>query len=314
MSKHFHFLISILLGIGATEALAQQSMAKGNVAELRQSLRGLKWESVDYDALSALERCRALTLLDHALTEIGAVATAEADLMSQYLEQQDLGAEFASSQTAEAAPARTYEDGQKTAAALLQGPMAESRYATMYQGSDEADLKASLRLHESASRRKWSKSSEPVRNVRGMTAFLKSKDKYQSYLVWSKAESDRRQQQHEQTMAEKRAAAKARSEQTQVERTARAQELAQQRQQEEDSRLAQQAIYAQSAATEQGDVVEDFDDYWYPSRYYGRPRNPRVQHWHRNGANQARAREHTNKRVNNWHRSGGAGRRGGGRR
>ena len=316
MNKHFHFLILILLGIGATEALAQRQRTKDNVAELRQSLHGLKWENVDYDAQSMLDRCRAITLLDHALTEIGAVATAEADMMSQYVEEQGLGAEFASSEHAETAPKRTYEDGQKTAAALLQGPMANSRYATMYEASDESDLRAGLRLHESASKRKWNKFSEPVRNVRGMTAFLKSKDGYQGYKVWSKGESDRRQQDHEQAMAERRADAQARSQQTQEENAARARELAQQRQQEKESRLAQQAIYAQAAANEQGDVVEgsDDDDYWYPIRYYGRPRNPRAQHWHRNGANQARARQRTNNRVNNWQGAGGAGRRGGGRR
>lgn len=194
--------------------------------------------------------------------------------------------------------------------------MAESRYATMYEASDESDLRASLRLHESGSRRKWGTFSEPLRNVRGMTAFLKSKDKYEGYLVWSKAESDRRQKDHEQTMAEKRADAKARSQQTQAEKAAQVKELAQQRQQEEDSRLAQQAIYSQWAANEQGDVVDNYNDpdYWYPIRYYGRHRNPRVGHYHRNGANQARARERTTKRVNKWHGAGGAGRRGGGRR
>ncbi len=316
MNKHCRFLVSILLGIGVSGALAQRAKTKDNVAELRRSLRGLEWESVDYDGLSMLERCRTLTLLDHSLNEIGAVAIAEADLMSQYLEQQGLGEEFASSEHAETAPKRTYEDGQKTAAALLQGPMADSRYATMYEASDESDLRAGLRLHESGSRRKWGKFSEPVRNVRGMTAFLKSKDKFQGYVAWSKAESDRRQHDHEQAMAQKRADSKARAEQTQEENAARNRELAQQRQQEEDSRLAQQAIYAQSASNEQGDVVEDYDDDddWYPIRYYGRHRNPRVGHYHRNGANQARARERTNKRVNGWHGAGGAGRRGGGRR
>ena len=310
-----NIVLAATLGIGVTEALAQRSKIENSVAELRQSLRGLKWQSVDYDALSTLDRCRALTLFDHALSEVGAVATGEADLMSEYLEQQGLGAEFASSQIAETAPARSYEDGQKTAAALLQGPMAGSRYATMYEDSDETSLKASLRLHESGSRRKWRKFSEPVQNVRSMTSFLKSKDMYQSYLVWANAESDRRQQEHEQALAEKRAAAKGKSEQARVERIARAKELAEQRQQEQESRLAQQAIYAQSAANEQGDVIEDYydDNDWYPVRYYRRPLDPRVQHWHRNGANQVRARERTNNRVNNWRRSGGAGRRGGGR-
>ena len=160
LNKQLHFLISILLGIGVTGAFAQRSSTKNHVAELRQSLHGLKWENVDYDALSTLERCRALTLLDHALSEVGAVATAEADLMSEYVEQQGFGEEFASSQTAEAAPTRSYNDAQKTAVALLQGPMAESRFATMYEGSDETSLRASLQLHESGSRRKWRKFSE----------------------------------------------------------------------------------------------------------------------------------------------------------
>lgn len=323
MNKQLRIVTSMLLGIGVTGALAQTLKTKDDVAELRQSLHGLKWKSVDYDALSTLDRCRALTLLDHALTEIGAVATAEADLMSQYVELQDLGVDFASSQTAETAPRRSYEDGQKTAAALLRGPMAESRYATMYAGSDETDLKASLHLHESGSRRKWRQFSESVQHVRSMSAFLKSKERYQGYLVWANAESDRRQQEHEQTMAENRAALHSRSEQADENRTARARELAEQRQQEQESRLAQQAIYAQSAANAPGDVVQNYDDgddrypnwypNWYPNRYYRRPLSPHVRRWHRNAAHQDRAREHTNKRLNNWHRSSGAGRRRGGR-
>ena len=73
MNRHLHILLSILLGTCVTGAFAQRQKTKNDVAELRQSLRGLEWKSVDYDALPALERYRALTLLDHALNEIGAV-------------------------------------------------------------------------------------------------------------------------------------------------------------------------------------------------------------------------------------------------
>jgi hypothetical protein len=278
-------------------------------------MEGLQWEEVDLEALSPLERARALVLLDRSLSEVGAVSMAEADMMSLFLDEKGLGEKFVSSESFKSAPARSYEDAQKIAVALLRGPMAESRFATMFEGSDEASLKSTLRLHESASQRKWGEFAEPVKHVRAMKAFLKSEGKRDDYLKWADEESGRRQQEHEQAMAAKGAEARVNAEASRSEREAAAKELAEQRQQERESQLAQQALYAQSTS---GDVADgDYGDDYYADRYYGYGTIARLRRWHRHGPNQVRARQHTQQRMNNWHgagRAGGRGGRGGGGR
>ena len=316
MNRSLCLLTTLVLTIGVTYAFGQRPKRKNEFVDLKESLDGLEWEHVDFEAMSDLERCRTMTLFDHALTEIGAVATAEADLMSAYLDFKGLGPDYASSEAADTAPARTFDQAKKTAAALLQGPMAESRYATMYEGSGESDLRAAMRLHESASKRKWGQFSEPVRFLRGMTSYLRAGDKYKDYMAWSGVESARRQEEHDMALAEKRADAKAQAHLTESERIARAEELAELRWQNEETRLAQQALYSQSTADPNVVVVNNNDGYssWYPRRYHRRPSNPIARPYHRNSANQVRARGHTQQRMNNWHGAGGANKAGGARR
>jgi hypothetical protein len=304
-------MIAVLLGVGVAGAADRKPKARSEIAQLRQSLEGLKWKDIDYDSLSGLERCRALMLLNHAMAEVGAVAIAEADLMSEFVDKQNLGEEAASSPRVDAGLARNYEDARKIAVALLRGPMSGSSYATALANTDESGLKAYERLYDKPCRRKWSEFAECRQYVGSTAAFLKAKGKIKDYMAWADAESDRRQQEYEKEMAGRRTAAKAGAEQKKAEGEARMAELEQQRQQQaESSRQAQQLLYGAQADASGAVVVDDDDDDddWLPG--YGIVRRARPRAWHRDRVYHTQARKRTNQRIDAGRRSG----RGGGRR
>lgn len=313
-------LLMVVLGVGVSAAVAQRPADREGLAELKQSLQGLEWEKVDYDAQSTLERCRALMLFNHALDEIGAVAVAEADMMSEFLETQGLGQAYVSQPASDVVPTRTYEEGRKIAAALLKGPLADSRYATELSKTDDAGLAAYEKLYAKSCQDKWNEFVEPVRAVRGMAAFLKAQGKVKDYMAWAEAETERRQQLYEQEMADRRSAAAAEAEAKKAEQKARAEELEQQQRERAESRRAQQALYAaeqaQAAAAYDGVAVDD-DDGWYSGWYYGVAANARRGGWYRDSGYRAQARDRVQQRQRDWHgaaRPGGGGGGGGGRR
>jgi hypothetical protein len=86
--KACHLVLIVgLLALAASPASAQRSEKQRKLEELRTALQTLEWQKVDLAALSLIERCRMLMLLNHALDELGSAALAEADLMGAYLEQ-----------------------------------------------------------------------------------------------------------------------------------------------------------------------------------------------------------------------------------
>ena len=309
MNASGSMMMAVLLGVGVAVAGAQKPAAGSKVAEMQKTVRGLKWQDVDYEGVSLLERCRTLMLLNHSLDEIGAVVIAEADLMSEFVEIQKLGKEAASGPPADTGLARNYEDARKVAVALLQGPMSDSRYTSELAGTDESGLKAYEKLYDKTCRGKWSKFVESRKYVQTTAAFLKGKDKIKDYMAWVDTESERRQQEHEKKMAERRSATKARGKEKRDQQQARKEEIARQQEAEaEQSRQAQEALYASmqsGTAAPAGTVVvdDDDDDGWLLG--YGIARRGRRRDWHRDSAYQNRARERTNVRVNRGGRSGG---------
>src|SRR5262245_25588027 len=79
-----------------TAAWAQTQKLPADLAGLPDEIKNLKWQAIDPAKVSSLERCRALLLMNHTLDELSANATSEADLMSAYMQKENLGSQFAS--------------------------------------------------------------------------------------------------------------------------------------------------------------------------------------------------------------------------
>src|SRR5262249_53151515 len=85
-------MLLLLLARGPS---AQEPRLPPDLAALPQEIKTLPWQSINFATLQPLEQSRALLLMDHVVGELSANMTSEADLMSAYIEKQNLGAQFA---------------------------------------------------------------------------------------------------------------------------------------------------------------------------------------------------------------------------
>jgi hypothetical protein len=294
-------------GILVSGALAQSRPAPDDLAAAREAIKTLQWRDVDPAQPSLLDRCRALLFLSHALGEIGAADASQADLLSEYLDQQQMGADFIASAPPPGPAPLTYSDGLKIALALLQGPLAQSSWTTELSDVPEHGLKAYEQLYTSTCQRKWAEVAEARQEIRRMSKFLKTAGKLQAFDAWVPSELERQQREHDAEMARRRAAqvAEDRAE------TQRAAEFREARQQEQTEAAAQQMDAAlQSAQQSQAPVsVSGGDDDWYSGWYYGAISNIKRRPWYRDPARVGQARARTEARVSNWHAGGGGHRR-----
>ncbi len=291
--------------------LATAAQAQPDLSALPAVIKDLKWKEIDPAALSAQERCSALKFMMEALDELGAAGGAEADLMSEFIDQKELGPQFADLPPGEGAPF-TYDDALKISVAMLRGPLAESSYATEFADqTDPRALGAYERLFQSTCNRKWSEVAEAKVQIRAMSAFLRDQKLTDAYREWLPTEIERREQAHAEAMAKRRAEQKVTEEaraqaakEAQEERRARQEQQAAAREMERALRSAQQA----EAAPPSGDVViddDDDDDYlWYPA--YGRAGS----RWYAEPEYRGNAGANVERRMNKW----SGARRGGGRR
>jgi len=299
-------MIAVLVCAGASHARGDQPASREGAAEIMKAIQGLEWQDVNFDALSPLDRCRTLMLLNHALGDVGKAAMAEVDLMHAYIAQKNLTADDSAVAAAQPQPTRSYEDARMIAAALLAGPMSDSRYASALADADDAAIAAHEGMYDKSSRKKWDEFVEPVREVRRAAAFLKEKGQVKDYMAWAKDESDRRQAKHDQEMADRRAAAAEKSKQDDAQRQAQAAEREAQRQEQAEMEQAQRALFAAqmaeaAASAPRITVVEgdDDDDDWYLGWYQHAVANARNQSWHRSDDFQDAARARAAARVGN---------------
>ncbi len=292
-------LCALLAALGSPTGLAQNADQREKTANIHQTIEKLNWKEVDLDALSPLERCRTLMLMNHALGELGAVSLAEADLLGAFLEQEKLAEGYAALPAGQDTPRYSFQDACKISNALLKGPMSDSRYTTELSNTDDAGLQAYLKLYDPTCRDKWSELTATTGDVRRMVAYLKDKGKLKEYMAWAPSETERRQAAHEREMKDRRAAAG----EKQREAEAAASEAARERRELEESRKAQDVLaHVQQPAVGAVVQVEDDGD-WYPGWYNGVLSNAqRPRPYHRHNGYQAEARN----RVKN--RSGGRGR------
>lgn len=303
--------LSLCIGVSFASAAAAQSN-RPDLSALPDVIKGLKWKEIDVAALTPIERCRSLQLLNGALDEIGAAARAEADLMSEFLETQDLGKDYASDSTPPVAAPLVYADGTKIAVALLRGPLAQSSYATaMADVSDARLIESYVQLYDATAQRKWSEAAEGRQQVRSMSHFLQARNKTKDYETWVPSEVQRREQVYEREMAQRRAAARAKTDAKNQQEAEAAQERQQQAKQQEQERQAAQVQQALAAAQQnqtqsQQNVATNNDDGWYPGWYYGAISNLGRTGWYRDAAYRGAAGARVEGRISGWH---GGGRR-----
>ena len=304
--------------------LAQTQALPADLAALPDQIKNLKWQTVDLSALPALDHCRALLLLNHALGELSANATSEADLMSTYIQTQNLGSQFANT-PAPPPPARqlAFTDVEKIAVALLRGPMSKSYYATELGDASPAALASYGQMYERTCQRRWNEFDEAKGQVRAMASFLGNSQKLNDYQTWAAAEAARRQQQFQQKQAANQAqqqnaaaqqAAQAQRQQLQqqnqqLQQALGAAESQQQYQAQQTAQAQQQAAQAQQQADQaqqsapQGYVTGAaaygaygvYGGYGVPA-YYGANTA-----WSRDAAYTSVARDQTEARMSSFH-------------
>ncbi len=304
--------VSVLLGLFSAQTFGQ---VRVDLARLPEQIKALHWRDIDPGAAGPLERCRALSLLADFLDEIDAQLTAEADLLSEYIDAKDLGPDFAGQPPVVDPTALTLADSHKVAIAMLRGPMAYSAYAKSLADTDPDSLRAYETLYTSTCQRRWAEMVDSRLQTRSMTRFLVSREKLADYRAWVPAEVAKRAEEQKAEMARRRAAAVANQ---QDERQKRLDKLDEQRQKEEQEReqAAQQMQQALAAAQSQnvpsdaGTVVYNDD---YPSWYYGGV-TPLGWSWYRNNGYRGDAGARVEHRMSGWRGARGARGGGGGRR
>ncbi|HEY7087973.1 MAG TPA: hypothetical protein VH518_07780 [Tepidisphaeraceae bacterium] len=302
-----------LTAVFASVALAQ-SQTPPDLARLPEAIKTLPWKSIDLSTVKTLEYDRAILILNHVLDELGPMRASEADLMSTYIEQQNLGAELSASGPPPTLPL-TYTDGVKIAVAILRGPLANSSYAQQFAGAPESTLAGYRQMYDSTCQRRWAETAEATTQVRYMSALLQKKGKTKDYESWAKVESENRQLKYDQEMSQKKDAAAANQAQ---QAAARQEAAAQQAKLEQENRQLQEALASAQAQQQQTAQAQQQIDQqaqqpvpeaglpntfngWYAPTYYGAGAT-----WCHDAAYAGAARASTEARMATWH---GAGRR-----
>jgi hypothetical protein len=238
-------IVSIVLCTGALAAAQAPppTTLPPDVANIKQSIETLPWRSIDLSTVSPLEMDRALLLMNHVLNEIAPVRASEADLMSGYIEAQNLGADFAKAPKPPEGKQLTYTDATKIAVAMLRGPMANSTYASQFSGVSAEGLAAYQQLYDATCQRRWSEITESREQSRWMGAFLESQGKLQDYQAWAKVESENRQLAYQLQLEKNAAAADAAAQAAQARAVAE--------QEEQEKLQLQQALAAAQAQQQQ---------------------------------------------------------------
>lgn len=302
-------LIVLMAAIGAP-ALGQPS--KIDLNTLPTEIKTLNWQSVDLSSASPLDQCRSLMFLNQALDEIGAQTTAEADLMSQFIDVSNLGPQFVAMPAPVDANPLTFQSAQKMALALLRGPQAQSSYATALTGTSADMLTAYQQMYSATCQRKWSAVVESRHQVRAMSAFLEKSGKMQAYNAWVPGAVEQRMKEQEAAVAQQQAAQQAQQSQEQAQMIARQRaQLQQMESQQAASAQAnqqlQQALCAaqqnQSASANQGAPAPNA---YYPNYYYGGVGvgYAATGAWYRNAAYRGAATAATEARYSSWHGGG----------
>jgi hypothetical protein len=327
------FLFAVVLSVG--QFAGAQAPPPGplppELANIPQTIQTLPWQSIDLTTVQPLEYDRALLLMNHVLDQMAPVRASEADLMSAYIEAQNLGPDFAKTPKPPAGKQLTYTDATKIAVAMLRGPMANSTYASQLTDTSPDGLAAYQQMYESTCQRRWGEITESVQQVRWMGAYLQHNGKMQDYQAWAKLESENRQLKYQLAVQQKKAqeadaarqATEARAHQAQqtklqeenlqLQQALAAAQAQQQQAYQAGQQSAQQAANSQAPQQPQGTPAYTpyYSGYGVPV-YYGAGAA-----WCYDSAYANQARAQTEQRLSNYYgtpHAGASGRPAGGRR
>lgn len=326
-------MIAVVLGLGCFAAAQAPPPAPlpPELANIPQIIQTLPWQSIDLSTVPPLEYDRALLLMNHVLDQLAPVRASEADLMSAYIEAENLGPEFAKTPKSPAGKQLTYTDATKIAIAMLRGPMANSSYASQLSDTSPEGLAAYQQMYESTCQRRWGEVTESVQQVRWMGTYLQHNGKIQDYQAWAKVESENRQLKYQLAMQQKKAqdadaarqAAQAQADQTQqtklrqenlqLQQALASAQAQQQQAYQAGQQSAQQSPNPQAQQQAQGTPVYApyYTGYGVPG-YYGTGAA-----WCYDSAYANQARAQTEQRLSNYYgtpHAGSSGRPMGGRR
>ena len=329
------FIIAVVLSVGqftAAQAPPPASLPP-EIANIPQTIQTLPWQSIDLTTVPPLEYDRALLLMNHVLDQLAPVRASEADLMSGYIEAENLGPDFAKTPKPPAGKQLSYTDATKIAVAMLRGPMANSTYATQLSDTSPDGLAAYQQMYESTCQRRWGEVTESVQQVRWMGTYLQHTGKMQDYQAWAKLESENRQLKYQLAVQQKktqdadaaREAAQARSNQaqqaklqqenTQLQQALAAAQAKQQQAYQAGQQSAQQATNTNGQVTQQPQATAVYPAYtagYGVPGYYGAGAA-----WCYDSAYANQARAQTEQRLSNYYgtpHAGGNARPAGGRR
>ncbi len=303
---------SLTLALVAASLAASAALAQPGKVELKKipdAIKSLDWKSVDFAAASQLERTRALILLDDTLDELGAQMTAEADLMSEFIDQKNLGPDFAAIPEVADPPKLNMQQARQVAVALLRGPMANSPYATEIADAEGTVLLAYEQMYTTSCDRKWATAAEARYQARAMTRYLNTSKKMEEYTAWVPGEVKRRTEEAQAAAAAKRAVLQAQKKEEQLQREQAAEER-KQKQAEQQAQAAAQMQQALSVAQDVPSSSGGYDDSYY---YGGGAYLGAAGLWYRDNRYRGEAPPRVEQRMSNWRGGGGGGGRGGAR-
>lgn len=308
--RRFVPAIIVLAVLGQAPASAQPA-GPVDLSKLPAEIKSLKWKDIDLSTLSAMEQCTSLLLLNDVLDELRARLTAEADLMSAYIDANSLGSQFAATPPIQDTAPLSLTDAQKIATALLRGPMAQSTYPTQLAGSPANQLSAYETMYQSSCQWKWASMADSRLRVRSMVHFLNAQGKLDDYQAWVPGEVQKLSQQHQAALAQQQQAAAAQSKEKQEEaRRLQAQREAQLQSQEAQTEKAavqmQQSLALAQAQNQpvnpQNNPNLNVSDDAYPADYYGWGLGAvGADAWYRDGAYAGAACARTDARMAGWH-------------
>lgn len=316
--RRFATTLLILAALGQSAAMAQQKTPV-DVAAIPDAVKSLKWQSIDLASLTPRERCQSLLLFNDTVSALNAQTTANADLMSAYIDSKDLGGDFMNQPPIDSSKVLSVTDAHKVAVALLRGPMAQSSYATELADVPDNQLAAYQQLYQSGSEAKWSSLVHNRLQMLAMSNYLKSSGKLEDFQAWVPGEMKRHADEFEAELAKRNAAAAARQDerkqQAQDQKQAQQQQQQAQEQQEQATKQMQQALAAAHQSQNPPSQPSSSNDS-YPDYYYGAGAYIGAAAWTRDAAYAGAAAARTDNRMVNWSRGGGGGgvRGGGGRR
>jgi hypothetical protein len=207
-------LPSVVLLLAAMTAGAADAPAAGPAASPFDerdpeivAIKKLEWKSVDINKLDLRTRCVSLIVLNKILDRVGSKAALREDLLMTFIEQNNLGDEYAQRLPGPGEQAHvTYEESQQIAAAALKLPRIAAQFGDDMDGVEGPVLENYFAMYTKTCLRNWAEMVESRCAVRSMAKFLEAKGMLPAFDKWAGEEMQRKQAAHDEEMKKRQAA------------------------------------------------------------------------------------------------------------